>query len=119
MELVHVTVGTAYEDGVFTVGFADKDSLGALLFSLSDTTDEQHALLGMDSYCVSTAEGAAFYGGVESVKVEGRELGLRLTPEAADVLSQPRELLLRFEDVAAANLACEGLRRVGVAALRT
>ena len=113
MKPVSVT-GTAYEDGVFTLGLADKDGVGTLLFSRSDTIDEQDALLGMDTYSVSTDEGATFYGGVESARVIGLGLELRFTSEAADVLGVPRELLLRFEDGAAVDVACQGLRRVGV-----
>ena len=118
MEPVYVTVGTDYEeDGVFIVGFADEDSLGALVFSQSDTVDEQASLLGMDSYSVSTDSGATFYGGVESARVDGTELTLRFTPEAAETLGLPRELLFRFEDQAAVKVAGDGLRRVGVAAI--
>jgi hypothetical protein len=119
MEPVSVTVGTAYEDGVFTLGLADDDGLGGLLFSQSDTTDEQDALLGMDTYSVSIDEGATFYGGVESATVTGLDMELRLTPEAAGVLGVPCKLLLRFENGVAIDKACRGLRRVGVATLDT
>src|ERR1700724_1785095 len=71
MEPVRVTVGTAYQDGVFTVGFADDDGASALLFSRSDTIDEQDALLGIDTYSISTDDGATFYGGVASARVDG------------------------------------------------
>lgn len=115
MESVYVTVGTDYEYGVFTVGFADEDSLGALLFSQSDTIDEQDSFLGFDTYCVSTDTGATFYGGVESARVDGTELALRFTPGAAEKLGVPRDLVLRFEDEAGVTVARDGLRRVGVA----
>ena len=110
-----MTVATAYEDGVFTLGFANQDGFGVLLFSQSATIDEQDALLGMDTYCVSTDDGETFYGGIESASVTGLELELHLTSEAADVLGLPRELLLRFADGAAVDMTRRGLRRVGVA----
>jgi hypothetical protein len=119
MKPVSVTVGTAYEDGVFTLGLANEDGVGALLFSRSDTIDEQDALLGMDTYSVSTDDGATLYGGVESARVTGLDLELRFTSEAADVLGVPRELLLRFEDGSAVDVARRGLRRVGIAARST
>jgi Immunity protein 10 len=88
-----------------------------LLFSQSDTVDEQDSFLGMDTYCVSTDSGATFYGGVESAKVNATELAVRFTPEAAETLGVPRDLLLQFEDEAALTVAGDGLRRVGVAAV--
>lgn len=109
-----MTVGTAYEDGVFTVGFADQDG-GALLLSQSDTIDEQDSLRGEDTYSISTDDGATFYGGVESARAIGLDLELRFTSEAADVLGVPRELLLRFDDGAGVDVAREALRRVGIA----
>jgi hypothetical protein len=115
MEPLRVTVGTAYNDGVFTLGFAGEEGVGALIFSRSDTIDEQDALLGMDTYSVSTADGATFYGGIESLRMTGMDLELQLTAEAADVLGVPRELLLRLQDGAEVEVAREGLRRIGVA----
>lgn len=115
MEPVSVTVGTAYENRVFTLGLANEDGVGALVFSQSDPIDEQDALLGMDTYSVSTDDGATFYGGIESARVTGLDLELRFTSEAADALGVPRELVLRFEDGAAVDVARRGLRRVGIA----
>jgi hypothetical protein len=55
-----------------------------------------------------------FYGGVESARVIGLGLELRFTSKAADVLGVPASFWLRFEDGAAVEMACQGLRRVGV-----
>jgi len=112
---VDVTVATSYEDGVFTVGFAAGGWRPALLFSRSDTVDEQDALLGMDTYCISTEGGATFYGGIEAAAVRGTAIDFRLTSAASDALGLPVELLLRFHDEAAMRAAVEGLRSVGIA----
>ena len=109
-------VGTAYEDGVFTVGFADEDDVGALLFSRSDTIDEQDSLLGVDAYSISTESGATVYGGIEAARLTDTQLELRLTVQAAGVLGVSNELVLRFKDAAGAETARVGLRRVGIAA---
>jgi immunity protein 10 of polymorphic toxin system len=117
MHLRRVTVATAYEDGVFTVGFADEDGVGALLFSRSDTIDEQDLLLGLDTYSISTEDGGTYYGGVKSAKLSGMDLELQLTTEAAAALGVSDDLRLRFEDRAEAEAARGGLRRVGVASI--
>jgi hypothetical protein len=70
-------VGVAYEDGVFTVGFEDEDGSGALLFSQSDTIDAQDSILGMDTYSISTQDGATVYGGVESATLSGTNMELQ------------------------------------------
>jgi hypothetical protein len=98
VELARVTVRTTYEDGVFTVGFADEDGVGQLLFSRSETIDEQDSVLGMDSYSISTPAGATFYGGVKSAKLARTNLELQLTTEAAAALGLSRDLLLRLDD---------------------
>ena len=106
---------TAIEDGVFTVGLAEQDGVGVLLFSRSDVTDEQDSLLGMDTYSLSTESGATFYGGVESAKLAETDLELQLSAEAAGALGLSAELLLRFAGHAEAEAARAGLRRVGIA----
>ncbi|HZA35788.1 MAG TPA: Imm10 family immunity protein [Vicinamibacterales bacterium] len=83
MHPLRVTVATAYEDGVFTVGFADEDGVGVLLISRSDMIDEQDSSLGMNTYSISTEDGGTFYGGVKSAKLSGTDLELQLTTEAA------------------------------------
>lgn len=113
MEPVGVTVGTSYEAGVFTLGFSDQDSLGVLLFQKSDTIDEQGSLLGLDTYSISTDAGATIYGGVESASLSGTDIELHLTTEAVAMLGVPGKLLLRVEDEDAADVALNGLRRMG------
>ena len=100
---VRVTVGVAYEDGVLTVGFAEEVGSGALLFSRSDRIDKQDSILGMDTYAISTQDGATVYGGVESATLNGTSLELQLTAETAAVLGLSESLVLRFEDPAQAE----------------
>jgi hypothetical protein len=57
--------------------------------------------------------------GVESARLTGIVLELRLTAEAADALGVAGEILLQFEDEAAAKVARNGLRRAGIAATST
>ena len=114
MDRARVTVATSYQDGVFTLGLREQDGGWVLVFSLPDTSDDQAAFLGMDTYCISTPDGATFYGGIESAKLDGAELELRLAAEAAAALGMPTDLLLRFTDRAEAEAARAGFRRVGV-----
>lgn len=116
MDWLDVTVGTSYEDGVVTVGFAVEEGARALLFSRSDSIDEQDALLGMDTYCISTETGANFYGGVESARLNGAALELRLGADAVGALGLPGELVLRFRAGAPAAAAADALRHVGIVA---
>jgi hypothetical protein len=111
-----VTLGTSYDNGVLTVGFADDAGKQALLFSRPDTVGEQDSRVGMDTYCISTERGATFYGGVEAAILRGTALDLRLTAAAADALGLPAELLLRFHDEAAVREAAQNLRSIGIAA---
>ena len=115
MEL-RVTVRTAHEDGVFTIGFKAEDGR-ALLVSRSDVIDEQDSLLGMETYALSTDDGATVYGGVESAELEGPSLKLRLRAESAAALGLPSDLRLRFADQAAADDARAELRWVGIATI--
>jgi hypothetical protein len=112
VEAVEVAVGTAYDDGVFTLGFETDDG-GALLLSLSDQVDEQDSLLGI-SYAISTADGATVYGGVESANLSGVDLSLHLSERASEALGLPCDLVLRLRDASEADAAREGFRRVGV-----
>jgi hypothetical protein len=113
VEAVEVAVGTAYDDGVFTLGFETDDG-AALLLSLSDQVDEQDSLLGIDSYAISTADGATVYGGVESANLSGVDLSLHLSERASEALGLPRDPVLRLRDASEADAAREGFRRVGV-----
>jgi hypothetical protein len=82
----------------------------------SDRTDEQDSMLGMDTYSISTQDGARVYGGVESATLRGTTLELQLSTEAAAVLGLSESLVLHFEDRVEAESARAGLRRVGIAA---
>ena len=113
-----VTVATAHEDGVFTIGFRAEDG-GALVVSRADAINGQDSLLGMDTYALSTQDGATVYGGVESAKLTETSLELRLRAEAAAALGLSRNLLLRFADESSAEDARAGLRRVGIATAGT
>ena len=114
MAPIKVTVATAYEDGLFTIGFADDVGGSALLVSRADEFDEQDVRLGMDTYCVSTQAGAAHYGGITAVTLTGPELRIELSREAADELGLDQSLTLLLGDNAAAVSADQGLRRLGV-----
>jgi hypothetical protein len=115
VDRARTTVGTSYDDGVFILGFQGEDGAPLLVVSRSDTSDEQDAFLGIDTYCISTQDGATFYGGVESVKLDGTSLELRFVAEAAAALGIARDLLLILADRADADAARAGLRRLGVA----
>jgi hypothetical protein len=103
VEPTPVSVTTDHEGGVFVLGFAHKDSPSALLLMLSDTVDRQDALLGMDTYCISNENGATFYGGVRSARLNRSDLELCLTPEAAEALGVDTDLLLRLPSASAAD----------------
>jgi hypothetical protein len=72
-----VTVGTADDDGVFTIQFASQGGLRSR--SRDRTIDYQHSLpSGLDTHALSNEDGATVYGGVESAKLGGTSLELRV-----------------------------------------
>jgi hypothetical protein len=85
-------------DRVRTVGLAE-DAQGAggyLIFQASlDEPTEQDSAMGMDTYCVMDDEGGVHYGGVRHVELRDRELTIRFDQDAAAELSvQGTELRL-------------------------
>jgi hypothetical protein len=50
-------------DGTFALAFRGSDN-EVLVFQLADRIAQQDALLGLDSYSISTAAGHTVYGGV-------------------------------------------------------
>ncbi len=62
--------------------------------------DARDRRLGQDTYCLSLASGATHDGGVESYRLTGDILQMRLTRKGADVLGLDRDLrfVLRIDD---------------------
>jgi hypothetical protein len=70
----------------------------------------------MDTYSISTHDGATVYGGVESAKLNWTNLEVQLTAEAAAALGLSRKLVLLVANLDEAESARDGLRRVGIVA---
>ena len=68
------------------------------------TPDEQEVAAGLDTYCVSTQTGAVHYGGVDSWSLEGDELRLALTAEAADAVGVDGGFLIQVPPDSVQNL---------------
>jgi Immunity protein 10 len=115
-DVLKVTSGN--EEAVFVLAFAVGGKGDALVFQLADSFDEQDALLGMDTYSISTAMGATVYGGIGSASLEGLLLVLRFQKEAAATLGLPDELGLKLPDAASLGMATDGLRHLGVGVRR-
>ena len=74
--------------------------------------DEQDVALGMDTYCLCTADGAAHYGGVIRWQVLDGVFGMELGEAAARDLQLPRSLRIRLEvSESDARVVEDGLRR--------
>jgi hypothetical protein len=103
----------AYEEGsVFIVGFRGRDNEDAIVFQLASKFDEHDALL--DTYSISSATGATVYGGVTAAAASEGVVALTLREDAAASLGVSPVLRPELPDQAAAAVAVEGLRRVGV-----
>ncbi len=102
----------------FVVGLAERqDGSGRGLIFQSplsfDEIDEQDRALGMDTYCISTDEGASHYGGLTDCVLQDNALILRFEAEAAEMLGIAKEcnlnLLVNQEDILQLR---EGLQRI-------
>lgn len=63
-----------------------------LLVQRALSFDDQDRALGQDTYCLVTATGATFYGGVEIARIESLDLVLSFTSEAVAALDLPVDL---------------------------
>ena len=72
------------EGAVFIVALAEgEDGDGVhLLLQRANTFDDDDRRSGMDTYCLSTEDGATHYGGVASWTISQNRLELRLTDRA-------------------------------------
>src|SRR5215210_5101471 len=114
MEAVAVReVTSGQEDDAFVLAFALEDGQ-ALIFQLAISFDQQDAMLGMDTYSISSASGATAYGGLASAQLDGSLIVLQLDDEPAATLGLSNELRLRLADVASVEKAKDGLRRLGI-----
>ena len=105
-------VGVDQNDDVFVVGLAqESDGVGAaLLFQIPVDAD---LIEDTDTYCTTDDRHATVYGGVRSVTIDGAELHLGWSLEAAEVLGSGEttslELMVPGSQVQALRA---GLRRV-------
>jgi hypothetical protein len=99
----------------YLVGLAEDEDGGGrnLIFQLAYTYDEQDVRLGQDTYCITDEVAAVVYGGVTACVLDGRQLYLHFTPEAAEELDLPKECRLRLEvDQQSLEQLRHGLRKV-------
>ncbi len=104
-----------------TIGFGETscpDTAGLILQS-ARVFDERDIAHGMNTYCLSTSNGATVYGGVERVTMRGHQLGIVLSSIAADALNIDKEVMLNL-DVSESTIARlkEALRAVFHAGLQ-
>jgi hypothetical protein len=78
---------------VYAVGIREAAAPGSWSLSFiecHDAEDPQEIRLGMDTYCLVADPGQAIcYGGVTAYSVDGAQLRLTLTEEAAAILGMP------------------------------
>ncbi|MFZ5896846.1 MAG: Imm10 family immunity protein [Myxococcota bacterium] len=68
---------------------------------------------GMNTYCLCTDSGATYYGGVTGWQLDGNQLSLSLTTEAANTLGTGQNILIDVETSRDSLAALDaGLRRV-------
>jgi hypothetical protein len=73
-------VEAGFAQGVNGSGFA-------LMFQRADhEPDDQDVRLGMDTYCLTTGDGRTHYGGLLAAELDGDQLTLRLSADAAEII---------------------------------
>lgn len=85
---------------VLEAGFAGNGNGTGFAFIVmrsADEPDDDDVRMGWDSYCLTTADGLTYYGGLESVALEDRRLVLRLSSEAADTLELDRDVEVELQ----------------------
>lgn len=85
---------------VLEAGFAgngDGTGFAFIVMRSADEPDAADVRMGWDSYCLTTAEGLTFYGGLESVALNSDRLVLRLSSEAADTLELDRDVEVELQ----------------------
>ena len=111
----HIAVEESEDLNALVVGLSDMPdgSDNVLMLQKGLEFDEQDRALEMDTYSISTASGATFYGGIASCILQDDLLTLTLTPEAADTLgaTQTCEFQLEIDPDSVARLR-EGLRQI-------
>ncbi|MBV9789138.1 MAG: hypothetical protein JOZ51_13230 [Chloroflexi bacterium] len=50
--------------------------------------DDQDRELGMDTYCLSLADGRTHYGGITAIQIQGDRLSIEIDAQAARVLDE-------------------------------
>lgn len=66
----------------------------SIQFSRAASWDQQDRDLGMDTYCISTSEGATYYGGVVEMTAGSGFIDVDLKPKAARTLYLPQRFRL-------------------------
>jgi hypothetical protein len=114
-EVVVREVSSDREEDAFMLAFAlEQNDDQALVFSLGASFDQQDAMLGMDTYSITTGSGATTYGGLVSARLDGSLLMLQFKDEPAATLGLPLELALRLPDSASVAKVRDGLGRLGI-----
>jgi hypothetical protein len=92
-------VDTLHEYGCFTVALTENtdESGWHLWLMLADEFDEQDVAFRMDTHCLTNADQATVYGGLEGYELDRAALRLWLSVEAADDFQMPRRTELALE----------------------
>jgi hypothetical protein len=100
----------------YVLGIADRDDGSGEVLILSvglSPYDEQDRSLGMNTYCISTSDGATVYGGLISCVLRFDTLTLGFDAEAARTLGIPMDITLPLRiDPAAVYTLQAGLNRI-------
>ena len=76
---------------VLEAGFAG-NGFAFIAMRSADEPDADDVRMGWDSYCLTTADGLTYYGGLEAVALDEKRLVLRLSDEAAATLELGRDV---------------------------
>ena len=101
-------------DGTFILAFRGFDDDEALLFQLAPRFDAQDALLGLDSYSISTGTGHTVYGGLVDVRFSGAVVTLAFRDDTATELGLDVEVSLALPHPDDVDHATAAFRRLGV-----
>jgi hypothetical protein len=100
-------------DGTFALAFRGSDN-EVLVFQLADRIAQQDALLGLDSYSISTAGGTHGLRGGSRRRIAGAELTLTFRSDSAAALGIDRRVSLALRDRDTMEDATAALRRLGI-----
>jgi Immunity protein 10 len=105
-------------DGLFTLAFRGSSDDEALVFQLATRVGEQDAMLGLDSYSISTGSGDTVYGGVTRACLRDSVLTLTLDRDAAASLGLDHNVAFALPGHDAVERAAVALKRLGIMAQR-